>query len=52
MSDKEYVQDESETVELVVWEEWVTWAKATLEMEQSHPKEQDGACGGSQRESP
>jgi hypothetical protein len=27
MSDCEYIQDEGETVDLVVWEEYVRWAE-------------------------
>jgi hypothetical protein len=29
------IQDESETVDLVVWEEWVEWAKSQISEEDS-----------------
>ena len=31
MDDREYVQDEGETIDLVVWEEYVNWAKEIKE---------------------
>jgi hypothetical protein len=26
--DREYIQDEDDTIELTVWEEWVEWAES------------------------
>jgi hypothetical protein len=31
MDDREYVQDEGETIELVVWEEYVDYVKCEVE---------------------
>ena len=31
MDDREYVQDEGDTIDLVVWEEYVNWAKEIKE---------------------
>lgn len=47
--DREYVQDESETVDLVIWEEWVNWVSSQKSQGESYPKDQDGDCGDSQR---
>jgi hypothetical protein len=51
MNDKEYTQDEGETVDLVVWEEWVnSILESDLPKEMSHLKDPDGACESSQRD--
>jgi hypothetical protein len=50
MNDREYVQDESETIELVIWEEWVSWARSQMESEKSQPNIEDTSCTDSQRE--
>lgn len=31
MDDREYTQDEGETVDLVVWEEYVNWANMVMQ---------------------
>jgi hypothetical protein len=35
MMNCEYIQDEGDTVDLVVWEEWVEWAKVQISEEDS-----------------
>ena len=47
--DCEYTQDEGETVDLVIWEEWENWVSSQKSQGESHPKGQDGDCGDSQR---
>jgi len=31
MSDSEYIQDEGDSVDLVVWEEYVDWVRCTIQ---------------------
>lgn len=50
MNDREYTQDESETIELVIWEEWVNWARSQIGSGESQPKIEDTSCTDSQRE--
>lgn len=53
--DREYTQDEGETVDLVIWEEWVNWVNWESSKnggETYQPKEQDGSCTDSQRRLP
>jgi hypothetical protein len=45
----DWIQCEEDT-EMLIWEEWVEWATSQNQSEESQPKGQDGACGGSQRE--
>lgn len=49
MEDSEYIQDESETVDLVVWEEYRDWVRMVKEEGKSYQKNQDQICGSSQR---
>lgn len=50
MNDREYTQDESETIDLVIWEEWVNWVSSQNRSEMSQPKIEDTSCTDSQRE--
>ncbi len=58
MNDCEDIQDEGETVDLVVWEEYVRWAESVSQAIQAgweiwvgqyHPKIEDGSLTDSQR---
>lgn len=50
--DREYTQDEGETVDLVIWEEWVNWVSSQKSQRESQPKNPDGGRVDSQREQP
>lgn len=39
MNDCEYTQDEGETVDLIVWEEWVNWVNSDQKDEIVSPKD-------------
>lgn len=39
MNDLEYTQDEGETVDLIVWEEWVNWVNSDQKDEIVSPKD-------------
>jgi hypothetical protein len=52
VEDREYVQHENESSELVIWEEWISWARGEREAELSQLNIEDTSCGDSQRRKP
>lgn len=52
MSEGEDIQDEGDTLDLIVWEEWIEWVKSGVRVGPSQPKIEDRSCPHSQHDSP
>ena len=50
MNDREYIQDENETSDWLVYAEYVEWVMRQNRMGMSQPKIEDRRCGDSQRQ--
>ena len=52
MNDQEYMQDENETSDWLVYAEYLIWSLSKEREGMSHLKIEDGRCGDSQQETP